>query len=228
MPKAAYSPAMESPIETPTRAGGRTVGLADELAHAAERLGHRGEPGTPRHRARLAVRRDPRDDELRVDPGQRRRVEAPPVERAGAEVLQQRVGAREQREDGVAALRLLEVQRDRALAAVDGAEQHRGVPGVQAPVAELVAGARSLDLDDLGAEVGEQAARRRRGDEVAELDDPQPGEGTVAVEVAHAGSPALPSSACTGLSSSFDNQPAVSTRAPRSTGVVRTPARVRR
>ena len=51
-------------------------------------------------------------------------------------------------------------------------------PGVQPPVAQLVAGDRPLDLDHLGAEVGQHAARGRGGDVVAELQHPHAGEWT--------------------------------------------------
>jgi hypothetical protein len=47
---------------------------------------------------------------------------------------------------------------------------------VQPPPAQFVTGARALDLDHLGAEVGQQPAGRRRGDEAAELEDAETGK----------------------------------------------------
>ena len=70
----------------------------------------------------------------------------------------------------------LEVEHDRLLVAVDRAVQHRGVAGVQPPVAQFVAGDRPLDLDHLGAEVGEHAACGRGGDVVAEFEYAYTGE----------------------------------------------------
>ena len=64
--------------------------------------------------------------------------------------------------------RALGVERDAALVAVVGLE----VRAVEAALegAERVAGARLLDLDHVGAEVGEQHRRRRAGDEGALLE----------------------------------------------------------
>ena len=78
---------------------------------------------------------------------------------------------RDEVEDDLPASFGVQVDHDRLLVAVDGPVQHRRVPGVQPPVTQLVAGYRALDLDDLGAEVGEHAACRRGGDVVAEFED---------------------------------------------------------
>jgi hypothetical protein len=70
-----------------------------------------------------------------------------------------------------------EVERERALAGVRGEEQRplavdeRGAPG-----ARVVAG-DGLDLDDVGAERGEQLGRRRAGDGCRDVDDAFAGQG---------------------------------------------------
>jgi hypothetical protein len=69
-----------------------------------------------------------------------------------------------------------QVDGHRALVAAQGAEQQRRVAGVQPPAPELVPGARALDLDDVGAEVGQQAAGGGCGDEVPEFDHPDAGQ----------------------------------------------------
>ena len=65
---------------------------------------------------------------------------------------------------------------DRLLRAIDGPPQALAV-GVDAPAAHRVAGLGGLDLDDLGAVVAEELAGERTGDEAAELQDAEAGEG---------------------------------------------------
>ena len=77
----------------------------------------------------------------------------------------------------------LQVEHDGLLVAVDRAVQHRRVAGVEPPVAQLVAGDGPLDLDHLGAEVGEHPARGRGGDVVAEFEHPDAREGPNGVVV---------------------------------------------
>ena len=77
---------------------------------------------------------------------------------------------RAQRAREVAVGRVLEVERDRLLAAVDRSEVLAVAAVHRRPLAHRVALGR-LDLDDLGAEVGEQHAAERAGGDLAELDD---------------------------------------------------------
>ena len=76
-------------------------------------------------------------------------ADAEPVGDAGSHVLHEDVPARRERLDDRAALRRLEVQRDRALAAVPAEEAGE--------LAEAVAFER-LDLDHVGAHVGQKRA----------------------------------------------------------------------
>src|SRR5688572_4085215 len=112
------------------------------------------------------------DDHLRVEllntfPG-----EAHAVERARREVLDQDIAVLHQRLDHRFALRALRVDGDRALVVV----QHREIETVHVrDVAELpardVAFARALDLDDVGAEPGEELRARRSRLDVREVED---------------------------------------------------------
>ena len=54
----------------------------------------------------------------------------------------------------------------------------QGVAGAvgRAPLPQHVAGAGRLDLDDLGTEVAEQLPAEGAGDDLAELDNPDPGK----------------------------------------------------
>ena len=80
--------------------------------------------------------------------------------------------------DDALAFGLVEADGDRALAAVDG-QVVAGLLGVlavgvlqerRAPGARVVAGARALDLDHLGAEVGEDLAGPGGGEDAAQVE----------------------------------------------------------
>ena len=86
---------------------------------AAHRLGQAAEAGPRRVRTDLAEAGDARDHEPRVDRVEASRAEAPALERAGPEVLDQHVGVGGERRQQVGALGLAEVERDRALVAAE-------------------------------------------------------------------------------------------------------------
>jgi len=81
--------------------------------------------------------------------------------RSRPEALEQHVGAQRQPPRQLAVARLGQIQRDRALVAVEPQVVRRAALGPRrTPGAGVVAGARALDLDHLGAQVGE----RHRGE----------------------------------------------------------------
>ena len=73
------------------------------------------------------------------------------------------VRIREQRNDGIAQLGVLEVDGDGSLACLSR-------PEATGETAQLIAG-KSLDLDDIGAEVGKQSRGVRTGVVGPEVDD---------------------------------------------------------
>ena len=86
--------------------------------------------------------------------------------------------ASDRADDGLA-LRLVEVDGDRSLAAIDR-EVIAGLAGRLAagilekrrtPGAGVIADNRTLDLDDIGAEVGENLSGPRAGHDAAEVED---------------------------------------------------------
>ncbi len=88
-------------------------------------------------------------------------ADAEPLEHAGAEGLEQDVAVADQATQHLAALLVLEVDADRALVAVQRQEHRRRRGRLDALVlrrrpAHVVAHAGVLDLDDVGAEVGQQ------------------------------------------------------------------------
>jgi hypothetical protein len=131
------------------RSASRLAGRHHEPAHALRDL---VEPRALGVGAVLPEARDRSEDDAPVHLGERRVVDAEAVLHVRAEVLHHHVGALGEAHEDRAAFGLLEVERHRALVAVQvlhvetvarpahGVELHRG---------------RKLDLDHVGAEVGE-------------------------------------------------------------------------
>ena len=135
-------------------------------------------PGLARVRPVLTETAHSGDDERRTAIEQHVGSEPEPFERARAEVLDEHVGTVDQPEQHVAVGGVLQVERDRPLVAVDELPPQAGsVTGI-APrhVAQRIAAVRSLDLDDIGAEVGQVAGAVRSGDHGGEVEHPQAGE----------------------------------------------------
>ncbi len=114
-------------------------------------------------------------------PGVRRRdrriVEPEPDQPADLEVLHHHVRAGGERPGAGEVVRVGEVERDAALAAVAGVEVgRRAVGGERRPPAAGLVAAGRLDLDHVGAEVGEGLADPRPGEHPRELQHPQPGQ----------------------------------------------------
>ena len=106
-------------------------------------------------------------------------AQAPFLHGAGLEVFGQHVGAFEQAQQDLAAGGLADVERDRLLVAVD-ADEVAGVRLVaerRAPVAHLVA-LRRLDLDHLGAVVGQDHRAVGTAEHAGQVDDLDAGERT--------------------------------------------------
>ncbi len=105
-------------------------------------------------------------------------VEAEFGQAADLEVLDQNVGLGRQLADDAAAFVALEIQFDRALAAVGSMEIGRaqiaaigGFHERRAPAAGIVAGALALDLDDVGAQVGQGLPGPGTGQNTGEFED---------------------------------------------------------
>ena len=101
-------------------------------------------------------------------------------QRAGLVVLEQDIALRDHPPGQALTLRRCQVDRDRALVAVRRVEidavveQFFAVCVLQegrAPAAHIVAGAGTLDLDDVGAEVGQDLGRRRPGQDAGQVEN---------------------------------------------------------
>ena len=102
-----------------------------------------------------------------VVPGQ-----AHAVERAGGEVLDQHVAGLDQPVEDIHALGMLGIDGDRPLAAVEHGEiEAVGIGHVAQLAARDIAGARTLDLDHVGAHIGEQLGAGRSRLHVGEVEN---------------------------------------------------------
>ena len=148
-----------------------TVRVAADVAQPAHGFAHRREAGTRRVGTVLAEAGDPHHDQPRVVGRQALVVQAPALHGAGAEVFDQHVGLGCQAPQQVLALGLAQIEGQRLLVAGDHVPPQRFAALVGlAPLAHGVALARWLDLDHLGAEVGQYLAAGGPGDQLAEFE----------------------------------------------------------
>ena len=111
-------------------------------------------------------------DEPGVVLAQRVAVEAPGADQPGPEGLDQHVGAQGELTRQRAIVLVVEVERERALVAVQA--QVVGALALvprRAPGARVVAAVRALDLDHVGAEVAQQHRGERAGEHAREVGD---------------------------------------------------------
>ncbi len=157
----------------------RAAGLTGDVHPSGQRLQHVVVAGLGPSRAGHAVAaqraaHDPRVEvaQIRVGDADLRRYVAP-------QVGEDRVAGPHQALEDSPAGRVLEIEGDRLLAAVEGLEEQRvGVLGVRRHVAaDVPARVRILDLDDLRAEIGEVLRAERTGAVLLDRDDPDTLEG---------------------------------------------------
>jgi len=101
------------------------------------------------------------------------RGEPEALELASAEILDQHVGGLNQLQRNV--LLALEIEFHAELVPAVYAEPDGVAPDRRTPAPERIASGR-LDLDHLGAEIGQDVRAEWRRDVVAELQNPEPGE----------------------------------------------------
>ncbi len=160
--------------DEPTRTPGRPGSPVIEIEPAG-RLHQRVVAGLGRERAGVAVRAERAVDEPRIALAEHVRTEPELLGEAGAEALEEHVGAVGETEERVAPTRVAERQPQRALARV-GREEHRplAVPERRPPGTAVVAGVRPLDLDDIGAERGEDLRAVRARDRRCDVEHARP------------------------------------------------------
>ena len=156
-------------------AAGRPVRLAHDITPAAHRLADPAEPGAARIRPALAIARHARDDQPGLVGEQLQRIEPPFFHRARLEIFDQHIGVRDQLAHQRLPGRHAHIGRDRPLVARDHFPVDLDV--AQPPFAHRVARARRLDLDHIGAHIAQQLAAERPGDQLAQFDHPDAGQG---------------------------------------------------
>ncbi|MGY4460118.1 hypothetical protein ACVWYI_004078 [Bradyrhizobium sp. LB13.1] len=157
---------------------GRTVGTFAGKAHdAAHGLGDQIEAAAVLVRTGTAEARQRAIDQRREFFVQRLVSEAEALHRAGRKVLDQHVGVRDQPSQHRFAAVGLEVQHDAALVAVHHQEGGRLIADLRRHrMAGVVAIRRFLDLDDVGAHVGQHQGAGRPGHDMGEIDDLEAGK----------------------------------------------------
>ena len=154
------------------RAEGRRIFRpAGQRHHRAVGLRQRIEARRIAHRPLVAERADRAIDQPRIDRLHRRRPDAHLLDDAGPQVLDQDVGIAREPLQLLDVGGVLDVDRDRTLVAVGRVKHHRGVVDERrAPHPRVVAAVRLLDLDDVGADVGQDRAGQRTRQRLSDLD----------------------------------------------------------
>src|SRR6185437_12022052 len=161
----------------------RDAVLALVLAHQpCVGLQHRVHRRPLAERAGLAEAGDGHIEEARLARRHLLVVETQPLDHARPEAFEEHVGALEQPPHDVLAGLALEIDGDAALAEIADDRVGRVAAVAHPEGARPVAVADALDLDHVGAMLGEQHGAIGPGDALAEVDDLQSGEGRV---VAH-------------------------------------------
>ena len=157
-------------------AHGHPPRLAGQVPQPAHGFADHAEPRPIPVRAGLAVAGDAQHDQARIDRRQRLVSQPPALQRARAEVLDQHVRVPDQPAHDVLSFGAAKVDRHGALVARLDLPPDRRAVVQQPPLAQRVAGSRRLDLDRVGAEVGQGLAGERPGDQLAELEHAKTGE----------------------------------------------------
>ena len=151
--------------------------------HAGIGLQHRVHGRPLGQRPGLAEARDRHVEEARHAGRDGGIVETPPLDDARPEAFEKDIGVLQQAPHDVLPGLALEVDRQAALAHVADDREGAVAPVVDAERARPVALADALDLDHLGAVLGQQHGAIGAGDALAQVDDLEAGKGRV---VAHA------------------------------------------
>ena len=157
--------------------GGRPVGRPVEIPGAPEGRGDGGEARPLAQGPRLTEGGDAGHDQRRPELVEILPAQSPGFEHAGPEVLDDHVAEGHEAANDLLPLGRVQIQGDDLLAAiVDGVPVVGAVLGrPEAP--EVVALARQLGLDHLGAELRHEGAAERAGHDLRQLENPDTGQG---------------------------------------------------
>ena len=156
------------------RAAGRFAGNAHQTAHA---LGDEVEPAAPPVGIREAETGDHAIDEAGVGLLEGVVADTEPVQGAGTEVLDQHVGMRGEPAQDLLAVCGLKVEGDAPLVPVHHHEGSGFIGDLRwHRTARIISAGYLLDLDDVGAEVGQHEAAGRTCHVMGEVDDLEAGD----------------------------------------------------
>jgi hypothetical protein len=151
--------------------------MVGKMAQSANCLADDPEGRVTVCRSCLAIAGYPYEDTAGVRRGHDIRPEAPPLELSRLVILDHDPGAAHELEHEVATFRALQVDRDALLVAPMDRPPDGAPVDHLAPTAHRVALSRRLDLDDVGAQIREEACAERSSNEVAKLKHGQAGKG---------------------------------------------------
>ncbi len=158
----------------------RPVRVAGDRHVPAHRLDEQVVAGELARRLAGAEGADRRVDDARVALADRGVAQPEPVHRAGPEGLEHDVRARAELGGERLVAGVAQVERQRALAAVEAQVVRRALVDERGtPLARVVTRPGALDLDDVGSEVAERLRAERSGEHAGEVGDEQAVEGTV-------------------------------------------------
>ncbi len=149
------------------------IGETGAGGKAAHRLDQRAETRQRRVRPGLAEAGDAHDDESGIFREQHIGAEPDLLERARPKILDQHVRAGDEAQQCVLRAVVAEVEHDRALVARVGLPVQ--LPASVTPVAQRIARGR-LDLDDVGAEIGELKRKHVAGDQPRQVEHAHTGQ----------------------------------------------------
>ena len=140
-----------------------------EHRHAGEALQHLVEATLLAERPLVAVTGQPGINEARVELFEARIIDAEASRHRGPEILDQHIGALDHAVQDRQPLLLLQIEGNGALTAIGPEKEASLTRQAGGELAEHVA-LRRLDLDDVGAEIGEQGAAIGTGEVAAEIE----------------------------------------------------------
>ena len=186
MPCAASRPAHRSATGMPTRTGpvARQAGHRHQAAHALRDLIEARPLGI---RPVLAEAGDAGEHDARIDRPEVGVGDPEPVLDVGAEVLDHYVGALDQAQQDVPPFRRLEVQGQAPLVAVQVLEVRSGARAAEPVAVRALIG--QLDLDHVGAPVGELAHAGRAGAHARQVDHGEARQRLARGQMGHGGLP---------------------------------------
>ena len=158
------------------RPAGVAVGL--DVGDPGQGLDHRIVDALVRERPGFAEAADRDVDNLRVQGADNVRTEAHRVDRAGAKILHEHIRRARELFHDLNRARLLQIERDRALAAVHVEKSGAHAVAANPHLARDIATGR-FDLDDIRALVGEQHRSHRAREHARQVEDAKAGQWTV-------------------------------------------------